>query len=90
MKNFREWRLNEGMVRYNPAIDGPPLQPKTASGAMYQIQALALEIRTTFGLDERFAEYKQHIMKCSELLEQAAGAMAQVMASDPHKFHRGA
>jgi hypothetical protein len=86
MKNFKTWQLTEGHIQYNPRIDGEPLQPKTAMGAALQCEYLATQIRTTFGLDERFAAHRDAIHKCGELLEQAAREMYKVLVSDPHKF----
>lgn len=83
MKSFTEWKMNES---YNPNIDGPPLEPHTLMGARTQIQILARNIRTTFGLDEKWNS--QAIHDATQHLEQAAMALAKLdNRIVPHKFH---
>ena len=92
MKRLNDWLLskniNENVI---VALDGEPLKPRTISGAERQIRQLALEIRTTFGLDERFKNHPG-IQACSKLLEQAAsvlddGSLSGEERNAPHRFH---
>lgn len=90
-KTFYNW-LQE--VSYNQSIDGPPLMPKSISGAEVQIRTLASNIRTTFNLDPQWKEYQQQILKATELLDQAAdmldesGKMSGDLRNAAHKYHR--
>jgi len=85
-------KTRKGMsVPYNPSIDGPPLKPGTISGAEMQIKELATQIRTTFGLDPKWADHKKQILDATKLLDQAADSIGDYMdgslRNDPHKFH---
>lgn len=85
-------KTRKGMsVTYNPSIDGPPLKPSTISGAEMQIKELATQIRTTFGLDPKWADHKDQIVAATKLLDQAADSIGDYMdgdkRNDPHKFH---
>ena len=68
-QKFDEWLLEVGS--YNQQIDGPALSPTNASQAHDQIMQLAFNIRTTLG------HSSPGVMKCSELLEQAAAVLSQ-------------
>lgn len=89
MKSLKEWRANEN---YTASIDGPPLEPHTISGAEYQIRHLARNIRTTFNLDDRWKQYQQQISQATQLLDQAANTIGNIMSGEerntPHKYYR--
>lgn len=91
MKKFNHW-VNESFV-YNQQIDGPPLKTHTIAAAEVQIRQLALELRTSFGLDKRFEQYHDQIFKAAELLEKAVSTLESVRArgidrNTPHKYHQ--
>jgi len=92
MKSYKSWKINEAAYAYTQSIDGPPLHPHTIAGAEVQIRTLAMNIRTTFKLDEKFAQFHEQIMKATTLLEQAAdtigqGDMSGEARNTAHKFH---
>ena len=78
---------------YSASIDGPPLKPVSISGAEVQIRELAIQIRTTFGLDEKWNDHKQEILDATQLLDKAADQLGKEMdgdkRNDPHKFQAG-
>lgn len=87
MKKYKKWV--ESAHPYSQSIDGPALSPTTIHGAENQIRVMALNIRTTFGLDKRFN--KAAIYKACELLEQAAsllddGTLTGDTRNSPHEF----
>lgn len=96
MKSYKEYLHENSLISetlsYIPEIDGPPLLPKHIHGAEVQIKNLAGNIRTTFGLDERYAKFKMQINKAADLLDEAANLIGNVMSSEermqPHKFHK--
>ena len=91
MKKYDEWRINEEGYAYNSSVDGPPLEPHTIHGAENQIRTLARNIRTTFGLDPKWQQYKQQILKATQQLDEAANILGEEMSgderNDPHQYH---
>jgi hypothetical protein len=87
MKTFYQFTEND---IYRPSIDGPALEPTTIAGAEHQIQSLATQIRTTFGIDPSFKEFNQQIQQATKLLEQAANLLGNNMSGEqratPHKW----
>jgi hypothetical protein len=81
----------EMVEMYIPSIDGPPLKPSTIAGVEVQIRELATQIRTTFGLDEKWDDHKNQIFDATKILDQAADQIGRKMdgdkRNDPHKFH---
>lgn len=90
MKKFNEF-LTEAGFPYRASIDGPPLNPHTISGAENQIRELARQIRTTFGIDERWRVHKPQIVQACSILDKAADIIGSNMSDEermlPHKFH---
>jgi len=89
-KEFRE-RYQESGYGYSQHLDGAPLKPKTIVGAEEQIYELAREIRTTFGLDKRWAMYKNQIVRATSMMDDAAKLLGEGMSgeerSTEHNFN---
>ena len=90
MKSIHQWRYNEN-YNYTPSIDGQPLNPHTIAATEQQIRYLARHIKSSFQLDDKWKKYEQQISLTTQLLDQAADTIGDVMSAEerntPHKFH---
>jgi hypothetical protein len=75
MKTFKEY------FNYQPAIDGPALDPSTISGSEVQIRTLARNIRSSFVHlpNSPWIDFRDQILKACEILEQAVNIVGNNM-----------
>ncbi len=73
------------------------VMPGTLYEEAFQLKQKAMNLRTTFGIDEQFKQINPQIMQAAKLLEQAAdilyvdnpGPGNANLRMVPHKFHQG-